>query len=344
MKKNCYLLEVGVLLKPGHPEFGYYSNTYDKKHGYYDEGQCYHRSLEKAKEEALDYVKTGVNQTYAVISETWVDEDIDVKDDDVAVEDETYDVQDVVYSVMKDGDKIRENFIEVRNGVKGCRYTYEVADVLAKRIKEMPEYADFTVTTYGPFGISGESSVSVKSENGDITGSITIHYSGDSESGFSYGKSKEIDSRKNITAEKYLPSDIDEAVACVFEKKRIIEEIAPLIKNLNDRDCVYLHNQMCDLDIHKVFRMTSRIPICDMEGRILSLQKAKDFDENAPYYVVDCINPDEPYYFAKYELRSVDKYDDIYKSPYTTHDRSPREMLADNVAYMGYADILKKIA
>ena len=47
--RECYMLEVGVLLKKEDEEFEKYSQVYDKKHGYYDEYQEYVLKLENAK-------------------------------------------------------------------------------------------------------------------------------------------------------------------------------------------------------------------------------------------------------------------------------------------------------
>ncbi len=110
MENNCYLVEVGVLLSKDSPEYNFYL-SYDKKNSFYDEGQYYERDFEKAKREALDYVENGVDNTYAVISETFMPLDIDVTDDDVCVEGETYDASDVVYSLKKTEEGLVENFV-----------------------------------------------------------------------------------------------------------------------------------------------------------------------------------------------------------------------------------------
>lgn len=105
--RECYMLEVGVLLKKEDEEFEQYSQVYDKKHGYYDEYQEYVLKLENAKKKADSYVKEGVAGTYAIISQTYILDD--VLDDAIRlcpVENESYALEDVVYAIHKENDLI----------------------------------------------------------------------------------------------------------------------------------------------------------------------------------------------------------------------------------------------
>ncbi len=111
MENNCYLIEVGVLLPKEDKDYGAYSIVYDKKNGYFDEGQYYRRDLDKAKEEARSYVEEGVENTYAVVTATYMPEDINVEDDDVCVESEDYDTDNVVFSIVKNNGELKENFV-----------------------------------------------------------------------------------------------------------------------------------------------------------------------------------------------------------------------------------------
>lgn len=108
---KAYLLDEGILLTEKDAEFEHYNIVYDHKYGYYDEGQCYVATMEDAINQAMQYVKEGVEKTYAVVSNTTLDDDIDINDDELCVEDEEYIVDNIVYSVAKINGKIVENFI-----------------------------------------------------------------------------------------------------------------------------------------------------------------------------------------------------------------------------------------
>ncbi len=233
--------------------------------------------------------------------------------------------------------------------IKNCNITHEVADLLARTIRKMPEYAGCEVDTYGPFGMSNESSVFVENTDGLIIGSINIHYSKDSESGFSYGKSREMDrnSSKNLTPEKPIPTKLEDAVSCVFEKERIEEEIFTIVEGLSDSICVMLHNSIKNVPWHRVFNMcgVDTAIIRDIDGREIKAKMADDFDKNAPYYVVENINPGKPYYCAEYELRSIYHYNELHDSPYRQGCKmTPREMLTSNLVYWGRAEQVRELA
>lgn len=57
-------------MKRDDKEFDSYAVSYDKQHGYYDEGQYYVKTKTETIEEALAYVIAGVERTYAVVSQT----------------------------------------------------------------------------------------------------------------------------------------------------------------------------------------------------------------------------------------------------------------------------------
>lgn len=70
---KVYQVEVGVLLNENNEDYESYNIVYDKKYGYYNENIWFCKTLEKAKESALEYVKNGVEKTYGVISEIDID-------------------------------------------------------------------------------------------------------------------------------------------------------------------------------------------------------------------------------------------------------------------------------
>ena len=231
--------------------------------------------------------------------------------------------------------------------IKNCNYTHEVADLLARTIRKMPEYAECEVDDYGPFGMSNESSVFVTNTDGLIIGTIDIHYSMDSESGFSYGKPREMAriSTKNLTPEKPLPTNLEEAVSCVFEKERIEEEIFPMVEGLSDSICVMLHNSITDVHWHRVFNMcgVDTAIIRDIDGRTIKAELSKNFDKNAPYYVVDRISGKS--WRDEYELRSIYHYNELHDSPYRQECKmTPRKMLTSNLVYCGRADQVREMA
>ena len=105
---RAYLLEVGVLVDKDY-EDGAYGGVYDKKYGYYDEGQIYYRTREKAINEADAYVNAGVDNTYGIVSFTEIPDDFDF--DEGYVEDESYDPENVLYSIVKKDGNIITDFI-----------------------------------------------------------------------------------------------------------------------------------------------------------------------------------------------------------------------------------------
>lgn len=102
---RAYLLDEGILLSENDDEFKDYATVYDKKYGYYDEGQFYIKSETEAIKNAKAYVEAGVENTYAIVSNTTLD------DDDMDVDYEEYILDNVVYSVAKLNGEIVENFL-----------------------------------------------------------------------------------------------------------------------------------------------------------------------------------------------------------------------------------------
>ncbi len=113
--KKVYLVEVGVLVGEDNPEYGFYSQIYDKKHGFYDEEQFYARTLADAIAYAKQYVAVGVDNTYAVVSEAFLDDEVvDASNEpyiEADVEDESYALEDVVFSTAKINDEVVEAFL-----------------------------------------------------------------------------------------------------------------------------------------------------------------------------------------------------------------------------------------
>lgn len=113
---RAYLVDVGVLLFKGDPQFENYSVVYNKNYGYYDEGQHYVGTLEEAIEEVKSYVKNGVEHTYGIVSNTTLDDDLGVEDlDEIDVECEEYILDNVVYSVAKFDGELVEDFLEEKS-------------------------------------------------------------------------------------------------------------------------------------------------------------------------------------------------------------------------------------
>ncbi|MEE1255979.1 MAG: hypothetical protein UHN47_05650 [Lachnospiraceae bacterium] len=110
---RAYLLDEGVLLTKEDAEYEAYATVYDKKYGYYDEGQCYKADKTTATINAKRYVEDGVENTYAIVSNTWLPNDFDFEEG--YVEDEKYKLEDVIYSVAKINGEIVENFLGLQN-------------------------------------------------------------------------------------------------------------------------------------------------------------------------------------------------------------------------------------
>ena len=106
---KAYLLDVGVLLSKEDEEFDFYSQAYNGKYGFYDEGQCYESNEMTAIVNARQYVEDGVENTYAIVSNTWLPNDFDFEEG--CVEDETYKMEDVIYSAAKINGEIVEDFL-----------------------------------------------------------------------------------------------------------------------------------------------------------------------------------------------------------------------------------------
>lgn len=69
MKQTLYFVEVGVLLDHTDKEYEYYkiNGFHDTIFGFYDENKLTFLTLKEAKEYADNYIKDGVNKTYAII-------------------------------------------------------------------------------------------------------------------------------------------------------------------------------------------------------------------------------------------------------------------------------------
>lgn len=111
---RLYLLETGILWDNCSDIV--YWNVYDKKHAYFDEDQYYITDFETAKKEAMEYVQSGNDTTYAIISLSQMTTDnlsIDCDNiDELEVSNEAYDVQSVVFSLVKINGVIVENFVD----------------------------------------------------------------------------------------------------------------------------------------------------------------------------------------------------------------------------------------
>lgn len=123
--KKIYYIECGVLLDKDNGDYDWYSNAFDKKHAFYDEYVDFTEDLEIAKKYCNDYIKNGVNGTYGIISQVYVDCDINIDDcyDYLIGDSDLYDVKNVIYNAwkLKNNDfkfpnknaPIIENFLEI---------------------------------------------------------------------------------------------------------------------------------------------------------------------------------------------------------------------------------------
>lgn len=68
MNKQLYFVEAGVLLNKTHPEFeSYQIADFYEQFGFHDEHRLVFTTENKALKYAKNYVKTGINNTYAIV-------------------------------------------------------------------------------------------------------------------------------------------------------------------------------------------------------------------------------------------------------------------------------------
>ena len=101
--KKVYYIECGVLLDKDNGDYDWYSNAFDKKHAFYDEYVDFIEDLEIAKKYCNDYIKNGVNGTYGIVSQVYVDYDINIDDcyDYLIGDSDLYDIKNVIYNAWK---------------------------------------------------------------------------------------------------------------------------------------------------------------------------------------------------------------------------------------------------
>lgn len=120
---KVYKAEVGVLLAKDDIEYNDYSGVYGQKHSFYDENTAFFTELDSAKEYVKDYVESGVDYTYGVISDLKeLPEGEDIKIENNYIEDYIevfgldtdllYGKENVVYSVVKTKDGLVEDFLD----------------------------------------------------------------------------------------------------------------------------------------------------------------------------------------------------------------------------------------
>lgn len=107
---KAFLLDKGILLTREDKEFENYNIVYDKKYGYYDEDQYYVQIQDDAIKQAKQYVIKGNENVYAIVSETVLNDDIDLEN--ACVENEEYITNNIIYSIAKINGKVVENFID----------------------------------------------------------------------------------------------------------------------------------------------------------------------------------------------------------------------------------------
>lgn len=114
--KKIYQYEVGILLDKTDTEYESYSQVWDKKHGYYNEDWGVEFSFDSAKNYIKDYVNNGVKNTYGIVSEIIVSDEIykemleNVEINgyyDTSCYDMDFSLENVIYSLIK----TKENFI-----------------------------------------------------------------------------------------------------------------------------------------------------------------------------------------------------------------------------------------
>ena len=122
--KYVYLVECGVLMNKDEKEYEFYSGVYDKKHGFYDELQFLTTNKDFAIKEINDYVKSGVVNTYGILTKQVIEED-ELYNELVEEEKENqyldifdwgfhlYDMESVEYNIYKNNEKeIVKDFLE----------------------------------------------------------------------------------------------------------------------------------------------------------------------------------------------------------------------------------------
>lgn len=111
--------------------------------------------------------------------------------------------------------------------IKSCGFTYEVTELLARKMKKMPQYANCDIESMGPFGMKAESSVSVK-DGDSLIGFLTVRY------GYN-GAFEYVDYNRKIGsynyATKVLPTKLDDAIKLVLSKGQEIPRPAPIKSN-----------------------------------------------------------------------------------------------------------------
>lgn len=75
-EKVIYAVETGFLLDKTDPEYDCYNEVYDKKHGFFNDGNCVYPSEEEADDAAKTYVEEGDTKSYAIISILTCDESL----------------------------------------------------------------------------------------------------------------------------------------------------------------------------------------------------------------------------------------------------------------------------
>ena len=119
---------------------------------------------------------------------------------------------------------------KIRRKIKTCRYTDEVAELLAREIRKDPRYRNCKVEAMGPFGLGATCSVSVRRnvlpKNEELLGYLTItygpnntfeyvDYSAPKKSTYPKNSIGDINGFNDVTYP--LPTDLKEAVELVFK-------------------------------------------------------------------------------------------------------------------------------
>lgn len=122
------------------------------------------------------------------------------------------------------------------------------------------------------------------------------------------------------------------------------DEILSIVEKLSDYTCVLLHNEVTEDQSRRIYDMYN-IDISHsirIDGDVLiTAEQSKDFDRNAPFYVVE----HKP--TGEYELRSIYHYNEVYNSPYSPYysqDHSnPKKLLAIELVKHGQLDRVRDL-
>lgn len=108
--QTAYFVENGLLILKGEPESEQYIHVYNYEYDFCNENQYYVKDKDETVKQAASYVESGVNRTYAIVSQTTLPDDFDFEDQTLG--NKNYNKEGIVYSVIKIDGKIIKDFFE----------------------------------------------------------------------------------------------------------------------------------------------------------------------------------------------------------------------------------------